>query len=38
MNGFKFEVCELVVVCVYADTEEQAGIAAVHDLMIPELA
>ena len=33
-----FEIGELVVVRVYADTEEQAGIAAVHDLMIPELA
>ena len=32
------QVCEFVVVRIHTDAEEQAGIAAVHDLMIPELA
>lgn len=31
------EVCELVVVCVDADAEEEAGVAAVDDLVLAEL-
>jgi hypothetical protein len=30
MDGF--EICELVVVCIDADAEEQSGVSAVYDL------
>ena len=35
MDGF--QVCELVVVGVDADAEEEASVATIHDLVVPEL-
>lgn len=31
------QVCELVVVRIHADAEEQSGVAAVNDLVVAEL-
>ena len=33
----RFEVCQLVVVRIDADAEEQPGVAAVYDLVVAEL-
>ena len=32
-----FQVCELVVIRVHTDAEEQSGVTAIHDLVVPEL-
>lgn len=34
MNGF--EICQLVIVCVNADAEEEAGVPAVDNLVVSE--
>ena len=35
MNGF--QVCQFVVIRIHAYAEEQAGVTAIHDLVVPEL-
>lgn len=35
MYGFK--ICQLVIVCVHAHTEEETSVSSVNNLVIPEL-